>query len=226
MPPVAPVISSLTAKGDRFGAATLEWTHAGATKFEILAQRPYDANYKSLHIADSAHFGAGPYTMEVPLTTGINFAVKAIDAAGEASVKSNIHTSTLEIDGVWFLPWADHEIDDTAWAWIGGASPELSQERDGTLLVPPSREDAISITTGIVHKGTGEQSGRLQDYHGVTGNEWRRRLTSLVRNQKSYRWVWLASPKEMYKCELIGPVSRRSVPGEGRYEYSVGIREL
>lgn len=226
-PPSAPVITALTAKGDRYGAATLTWTHAGTTKFEVLAKVPYETSYRSLHIADTAHFGAGPYTMEVPLTTGIKFAVRAIDAAGLASVKSNIHTSTLEVDGVWFLPWADHQIVDTAWAWIGAPSPELAQERDGTQLVIPSRQETVSITTGVVHKGTGDVSGLLMTRHGsMTGNDWRERLTNLVRDQKSYSWVWLASPKEMFKVELIGPVTRRSEPGEGRYIYSVGIREL
>lgn len=228
--PAAPVISSLTAKGSSFGAATLEWTHAGTTKYEVLAKVPYETSYRSLHIADAAHFGAGPYTMEVPLTDGIKFAVKAINSSGEASVKSNILTSTLSVEGVWLLPWADHQIVDTAWAWLGGpdVSPEMSQERDGQLLVPPSREEAINVTTGIIHKGVGDIDGLLHTRHGLSGNDWRERLTNLVRDQKSYRWVWLASSREMFKVELVGPVTRKTtVAGVGAaYTYSVGIREL
>lgn len=226
--PAAPTALTLTAKGTSFGAATLGWTHAGTTKYQVVYKRPYDSNWKTLHLANAAAFGtASPYALEVPLTGEIQFAVRAINAAGEASALSTAYASTLEIDGTWFLPFVDNAIDDAAWAWIGGGSPEMRQERDGTLLTVPSREDAISTTTGIVHLGMGESSGLLLTRHGLSGDEWRTRLTGLIRNQKRYRWVWLASPREMFKCELIGPITRTSSVAGGRaYTYSVGIREL
>jgi hypothetical protein len=228
MPPLAPTDLTLTAKGAKFGAATLGWTHAGTTKYEVLAKRPWDSDWQSLHIAAAAHFGAGPYAMEVPLTDEIEFAVRAINAAGEASPKSDALASTLKVEGTWLLPWANHEIDDDAWAWIASESPETSHERDGTVLTVPSREDEISSSTGIVHLATGEISGPIWTRHGVSGNAWRRRLTSLVKNQKSYQWVWLASPDDLYKCELIGPVTRKPtvISTGAAYEYSVGFREI
>lgn len=231
MPPAAPTGLTLTPKGTGIGAATLGWTHAGTTKYEVLYKRLTDLEWQSLHLADSAQFGtASPWTMEVPLTDSISYTVRAINAAGEASPKATAIDATGTVVGTWFLPFVEGEIVDDDWAWIGGLSPDLIAERDGSLVRVPSRRDKLSVTTGIVHLYEGRADGTILDYaqFSLSGDEWLGRLERLFRNQRKYRWVWMASARHLFKCELTESIEvNHTTAGAGRaYEVSIGVREI
>lgn len=227
MPPLAPTDLLLTQATEKVGKGVLEWDHAGAAKFEVLYRRPYDIAWKSLHLANEAHFGAGPYSQEVPLTDEIDFTVVAINAAGESSPKPDPVTLAGEVSGIWFLPFNNGAIVDDDRAWIGGTSPSLGAERDGNLVTIPSRGDKINITTGKVHLYEGSASGDLIERFSLTADGWLGRLERLAANQERYRWVWLASHRWMFKCELMsGPALAAIINGGRAYEVSIGIREL
>lgn len=226
-PPAAPTDLVLTQVAEREGHGTLEWDHAGPAKFEVLYRRPYDVAWRTLHLANAASFGAGPYELEVPLTDDIDYTVVAINAGGEASAKPAHVTLVGEVQGIWFLPFKNGQIVNADRAWIGGTSPGLSAERDGELIVIPSRDDEVNVTSGKVRLYKGAAVGQLINRFGVTSDEWLGRLERLITHQRNYRWIWLASHRWMFKCELLTGPSLAPITAGGRaYGVDVGIRQL
>src|SRR5688500_19923672 len=122
--PAAPTGLTLTQTAANQGSATLAWTHAGTTKYQVLYKRPYDDEWKNLYLRNAAVFGAGPYDLEVPLTEGIAYTVKAINSAGETSAAATEVTFSGTVEGTWLLPFDEDEIEHDDQAWIGGRSLE------------------------------------------------------------------------------------------------------
>ena len=68
------------------GVQELEWTHAGAHRFEVLRKESGQTSWFSEIIAPAADFGPGPYTYTTIGSATTTFVVRALNADGEVSV--------------------------------------------------------------------------------------------------------------------------------------------
>lgn len=85
--PAAPTSFTLTQPTSGSPRLTLQWSHAGTDldRFEVLFKGPDDTIWRSHVIAPASDFGAGPYSLDVGSPPGYQWAVRALNAAGEVS---------------------------------------------------------------------------------------------------------------------------------------------
>lgn len=85
--PAAPTGLTVAEAVAESGAYELTWSHAGgADRFEVLRLDAGETSWKPEIIAPAGDFGSGPYTYATSGTPETQFAVRAINAAGEVSV--------------------------------------------------------------------------------------------------------------------------------------------
>ncbi len=86
--PAAPTSLTITQPDANKPRLVLDWSHSGVDldRFEVLFKRPEDTVWSSHMLAPKTDFGVGPYSVTVSSAEGYEWAVRALNAAGEPSV--------------------------------------------------------------------------------------------------------------------------------------------
>jgi hypothetical protein len=130
-------------------------------------------------------------------------------------------------DGVLLTPWPSFSsMDVSKSAWIGTGTPDAVRERDEEVLDLPGRAEPVTLTSGVLRLDKGVLSGALMTRHGLTAEQWRERLESLIANQKSYVRIWMVTPTLHYPNVELGDYERSLVQMGGKaWSVSVAFRE-
>lgn len=87
-PPAAPTGFDLVQSTPGKPLITLSWSHAAPAdvdRFEVLRRDPIASAWESVVLAPKSDFGPGPYSFTVASPEGYQWAVRALNAAGEVS---------------------------------------------------------------------------------------------------------------------------------------------
>ena len=86
--PAAPTSFTLTPGSSGDPTVTLTWSHSGTDldRFEILRRPISGTTWDSVVLAPKADFGTGPYSFVTASRPDTQWAVRALNAAGEVSV--------------------------------------------------------------------------------------------------------------------------------------------
>lgn len=110
-------------------------------------------------------------------------------------------TQTDSTDGIWLLPYESGEVVTSAQCWIRGNHPDEGRSRALGEMETPFREETFT-QAGVLHLRRGTIEGTLMDGHGKTAAQWKNRLERLVRDQKKYARVMLATTRDFIEVEL------------------------
>lgn len=226
--PTAPTAFTITPLVTGSAGATLAWSHAGTNldRFQIVYKKPTDTNWRKLVVGPAADFGAGPYSFVTASGEDFVWKVIALGTAGERSTTNPTATFTTNIDGIWLLPLSrTGGLTANKEAWIGGRHPNEDYDQSRADFASPySREEFSQV--GVLHLAKGVLDGLILERHGVTGAGWFERLRNLIKSQRKYERVVLATPRDFFNVELGALSGSPTIAGGHAWEVSVPYRQL
>lgn len=131
------------------------------------------------------------------------------------------------IDGVWLVPHRNGIPVPGTEAWIAATSPSTEAELSSDEFTIFNRAEELS-QDGVLHLDRGSiENGLLMSRHGLTADEWLKRLRSLIREQRSYGSIVLVSSRyQPFRVKIKGLAQQPTVAGGPAWRVDVPFREV